>query len=307
MLLGTTASTLGVATPSPVAQIIDATFARLQSYPAPPYAIWTATWHIKQTPMGYYTGSLSSVEVHRYAVRLSDGMENVSDPVPNGKLPPALIVPEFLGPFAWTLRTSVRVPPSDNGVSMVPDIEGLKTIARVVAHAQSSYVLANSPTQTPPIENVEGHPSYHLELRPIDNPGKHNLRDLWIDVATHDLLKAHFVGTYAPVPRAPVSPTDVTVYFRSVVGCWVVTRAVWTYDDSPVHYDFDVQNDEIGLPGSLPDWLFDAAEYRKHQLAGEPDYIGELLDRLRHASTEGFSTFSPRAGLSAVLPKEVPL
>ena len=220
--------------------------------------------------------------MHRYAVRLSDGMENVSDPVPSGKLPPALILPEFLGPFAWTLRTSVRVPPL-NGVSMMPDVEGLKTIARVVAFAQPAYVLANSPTQAPPIENVDGHQSYHLALRPIDDPRKHNLRDLWIDVTTHDLWKAHFVGTYAPGPGAPISRTDVTVYFRPVVGCWVVTRATWTYEDAPIHYDFDVANNEIGLPGTLPDWLFDSAEYRKHQLAGEPDYTGELLDRLRHA------------------------
>ncbi len=281
-LAGATLSAPAPGAPSPVVRIIDAAFARLQSYPGPPYAVWTATWHIAQTPMGYATGSTSSVEVHRYAVRLSDGMENVSDPAPDGKLPPALIMPEFLGPFAWTLRTSVRVPPPGNVVSMMPDVEGLKTIAKVVAFAQPAYVLANSPTQMPPIEDVDGHPSYHLELRPLEDPRRHNLRDLWIDVTTHDLWKAHFVGTYAPVPRAPVSPTDVTVYFRRVVECWVVTRAAWTYDDPPTHFDFDVRNNEIGLPGTLPDWLFDAAEYRKHQLAGEPDYIGALLDRLRH-------------------------
>jgi hypothetical protein len=276
--------TQAVPTPSPVAQIIDAAFARLQSYPVPPYAIWTATWHITQTPMGYYTGSAKSVEVHRYAVRLSDGMENVSDPSPDGKLPPALILPEFLGPFAWTLRTSVRVPPTGNGVSMMPDVEGLKTIARVVAFAEPAYVLANSRSQVPPIEDVDGHHAYHLELRPLDDPRKHNLRDLWIDVTTHDLWKAHFVGTYAPTPHEPVSPSDVTVYFRQVVGCWVVTRALWTYDDPPIHFDFDVQNNEIALPGTLPDWLFDAAEYRRHQLAGDADYIGAVLDRLRQAA-----------------------
>ncbi|HYL27969.1 MAG TPA: hypothetical protein VEW74_09060 [Candidatus Nitrosotalea sp.] len=279
-LLGTATSTHSVATPSPVARIIYSTFARLQSYPVPSYAIWTATWRIQQTPMGYYTHTSSSIEVHRYAVRLSDGLENISDPVPSGKLPPALIAHEFLGPFAWTLRTSVNVPPS-NGVSLIPDIEGLKTIARVVVFAQPAYVLANSSTEAQTIEDVDGHPTYHLQLRPTGDPRKHNLRDLWIDVATHDLRKAHFVGTYAPFPGAPISDTDVTVYFRSVVGCWVVTQALWTYDDPPTHYDFDVKNDEIALEGTLPDWLFDAAGYHQHQLAGEPDYIGELLDRLR--------------------------
>jgi hypothetical protein len=266
----------------PAQRIFDAAFRRLQSYPVPPYAIWTSTWHIRETPMGYYTGESSSVEVHRYAVRLSDGMENVSDPIPSGKLPPAIILPEFLGPFAWTMRSSVHVAPAGGGIAMLPDVAGLKTIATVVAIEQAPYAIGSTSAGSPPVEDVDGHATYHLQLHPRMDPEKHNLRDLWIDVQTDDLRKAHFVGTYAPVPKAPVSPTDVTVYFRNVLGCWVVTRAVWTYQDPPVSFEFDVTNNEIGLPATLPDWLFDAAEYKKHEQAGEPDYLGILLDRLRH-------------------------
>jgi hypothetical protein len=265
---------------SPAQRIFDEAFRRWQTYPVPPYAIWTATWHTSAVPMGFYTGTNSDVEVHRYAVRLADGMENVSDPIPSGKLPPAMILPEFLGPFAWVTRSSVRVAPAGGGVSMLPDVAGFKTIARVVAVAKPSYALGNS-AQTPPVEEVEGHDTYHLRLEPHDDPQKHNLRDLWIDTQTYDLRKAHFVGTYRPTLKAPASPTDVTVYFRNVLGCWVVTHAIWTYQNPPLSFNFDVQNDEIGLPATLPDWLFDEAEYRKHQLAGEPDYLGILLDRLR--------------------------
>ena len=262
-------------------QIFDESFRRLQSYPVPPFAIWTATWHIRERPMGYYTGESSSVEVVRYAVRLSDGMENVSDPSANGKLPPATIEPEFLGPFAWTMRSTVQVPPASGGeVMMLPDVAGLKTIASVVAIAKPSYTIARS---SQAVEDVNGRAAYHLELRPAAEPRLHNLRDLWIDAETLDLLKAHFVGTYRPFPQAPVSPTDVTVYFRAVLGCWVVTRALWTYDDPPISYQFDVQNDEIGLPATLPDWLFDSAAYRVHEAAGEPDYLGVLLEQMRKA------------------------
>jgi hypothetical protein len=264
-------------------QIFDESFRRLQSYPVPPYAVWTATWHIRARPMGYYTGESSSVEVHRYAVRISDGIENISDPSADGKLPPATIEPEFLGPFAWTMRSSVHIAPAGGGgeVMMQPDIAGLKTIASVVAVAKPSYAIGSG---SQAVESVNGRPAYHLALRPKDEPRKHNLRDLWIDVETLDLLKAHFVGTYRPVPQAPVSPTDVTVYFRQVVGCWVVTHALWTYDDSPMSYEFDVQNDEIGLPATLPDWLFDTAAYREHEAAGEPDYLGLLLEQMRKAA-----------------------
>jgi hypothetical protein len=206
-------------------------------------------------------------------------MENVSDPSASGKLPPATIEPEFLGPFAWTMRSSVHVAPASSGeVIMEPDVAGLKTIASVVAVAKPSYSIGRS---SQAIEYVDGRAAYHLELQPKDEPHKHNLRDLWIDLETFDLLKAHFVGTYRPVPQAPVSPTDVTVYFRPVLGCWVVTRAVWTYDDPPISYEFDVQNDEIGLPATLPDWLFDAAAYRERETAGEPDYLGILLEQMR--------------------------
>jgi len=267
-------------------QIFDAAFRRLQSYPAPPYAVWTSAWHITRTPMGYYTGESSSVEVNRYALRLADGMENVSDPIPSGKLPPALIEPEFLGPFAWTIRSSVHVAPAQNGgPMMVPDMAGLMTIAHVVSVAKWPYSLGGNATgpadAAPPVELVDGHQTYHFQLHPREDPQKHNLRDLWIDVNTYDIWKVRFVGTYRPVPQAPVSPTEATVDFRSVLGCWVVTRARWTYESSPILYTFDVQNNEIGLPDTLPDWLFDAAEYRKHQAAGEPDYLGLLLERLR--------------------------
>jgi hypothetical protein len=276
--------TAAVAPPQPTStqQIFDESFRRLESYPVPPFAVWTTTWHITERPMGYYTGESSSVEVYRYAVRLADGMENVSEPQANGKLPPATIEPEFLGPFAWTMRSLVHVAPASAGeVMMQPDVAGLKTIASVVAVAKPSYAFGGDSQASPPVEDVAGRAAYHLLLRPLEEPRKHNLRELWIDVETRDLVKAHFVGTYRPFPQAPVSPSDITVYFRSVVGCWVVTRAVWTYDDPPISYLFDVQNDEIGLPATLPDWLFDPAAYQRHLAAGEPDYLGLLLEQMR--------------------------
>ncbi len=256
----------------------------------PPYAVFTDTWHIKQRPMGYYTGEQSSVEVNRYAVRLSDGMENISNPLPSGKLPPAAIEPEFLGPFAWSMRSAIRVAPPGSSIAMQPDLEGLKTIAMVVAVAKPPYTIVRSPSGAIPIVDLDGRAAYHLELRPEGDPKRHNLRDLWIDTQTFDLLKAHFVGTYAPFPQAPLSATDVTVYFRGVLGCWVVAHAIWTYDDPPMAFTFDVTSNELALPPSLPDWLFDAAAYRNREFAGEPDYLSALLERMRRGETPNPST-----------------
>lgn len=270
------------ATPPSAQSVFEDSFRRLQSYPVPPYAVWTTTWHITAHPMGYYTGETTSIESHRYAVRLADGMENVSDQPSNGKLPPAIILPEFLGPFAWRLRTAIR-PPSTAAqrIDMRPDVAGLETIAHVTAIAKPAYAIGRDPLAPLPQETIGGRLAYHVVLRPLDHPQQHNLRDLWIDVQTHDIVRAHFVGTYAPLPNAPVSDTDVTVSFRAVLGSWVVTEAVWTYDDPPVSYTFDVINDELALPSQLPDWLFDAAAYRAHEAAGAPDYIGVLLAHMR--------------------------
>jgi hypothetical protein len=206
-------------------------------------------------------------------------MENVSDSIASGKLPPAIIEPEFIGPFALTIRSSVRVAPPQS-IAMSPDISGLMTIARVVSVAKWPYSLAGN-AASPQVEQIDGHQTYHFQLKPRDEPQKHNLRDLWIDVKTYDVWRVRFAGTYRPVPRAPVSPTEATADLRNVLGCWVVTRAQWEYQDEPFVYTFDVQNNEIGLPAMLPDWLFNADEYQKHEAAGEPDYIGQVLEQLR--------------------------
>ncbi len=270
------------AVPPNAQTLFQESFRRLQSYPVPPYAVWTSTWHVTARPMGYYTGETREVDTHRYAVRLSDGMENVSDQPANGKLPPALILPEFLGPFAWRLRTAVRpAQPPGETVQMLPDVAGLETIAYVVAVAKPAYAIGDGANGLPALETIGGRSVYHVRLTPLDRPRQHNLRDLWVDAQTHDIVRAHFVGTYAPVPKAPISDTDVTVSFREVLGSWVVTEAVWTYDDPPLSYRFDVVNDELALPAQLPDWLFDDAEYRAREAAGDPDYLGLLLAQMR--------------------------
>jgi hypothetical protein len=71
-----------------------------------------------------------------------------------------------------------------------------------------------------------------------------------------------------------------------VLGAWVVTRSLWNYDDPPIRYQYDVQNDEIGLPATLPDWLFDQAAYDQHQRDGVADYLGQVLEQLRKGGPE---------------------
>jgi hypothetical protein len=60
-----------------------------------------------------------------------------------------------------------------------PSDSGLKTIAEVVvAHRQ--YVITLSGTQM-----LNGHPDYHLTLRPVTSPGMYRLREMWVDTSSY--------------------------------------------------------------------------------------------------------------------------
>src|SRR5579862_2933772 len=167
------------ATPSP-RQIFDGTFARLQSYPVPPYAVWTDTWKVLASSTQAVGSDQAYAMLLRYAIRTSDGQENASSFPEKNELPPALVVHLFQGPFAWSVRTERRSP---HGGGLQPDIpEPIKTIAHVVTYAAPNYDI-----ELAGLETVNGMQTYHLRLRPLSHSGVHNLRDLWVDARTFDL------------------------------------------------------------------------------------------------------------------------
>jgi hypothetical protein len=159
---------------------------------------------------------------------------------------------------------------------MQPDVEsGLKTIAVVSSSSSPNYAI-----ELVGLEDVNGHETYHLRLRPLHDPQKHNLRDLWIDTQTFNLQKAHYLGLYTP--GRGTSASDVTDFFTSVGSYWLVTHAIWTwtnpFDFREVSvYTFDVQTNAIMFPSSLPDWMFDSRAYDRRQRARMPDLLGPLL------------------------------
>jgi hypothetical protein len=159
---------------------------------------------------------------------------------------------------------------------MQPDISStLKSIATVTAVAGPAYRI-----ELAGIEEVADHETYHLRLHPLYDATRHNLRDLWVDTGSYDLWEAHYLGEYQPNPSSQRRPSDVTVYFKPIIEYWIVSRTVFNYQE---HLDsnlsvFDVRTLDIAFPKSLPDWLFDAAEYKQHREARDPDIIKELLE-----------------------------
>ena len=274
-LLAALATATPPASPSP-RELFDRAFTRLASYPVAPYAVEMATRHeVTSSPEPDRAGT--SEFVMRYAFRSSDGAENFTlYPLRGGPLPEALIVHAVLGPFMWSIRRENVTATSESDEPAMPDVpQPLKTIARVVVYGPPKYVIELSG-----IETVDGHPCYHLRLRPLSDPQRHNLRQLWVDTTTYDLWKATFDDSYQPLPTAPSSPTTFTSVFARVGTYWVVSRLHWTWSDvrDSVFVDINMEINKMVFPATLPDFLFDQTEYDKRQHAGDTDPLEAILN-----------------------------
>jgi hypothetical protein len=241
-------------------QIFVRTIQRLESYPVPAYVIDNSTWHIHS----------DQGETHfadRYATRTSDGMQNtVAYPI-GEKLPGALIREQYVGPLAWIVRP---VAPRTAAAAALPDVPDLKNIASVTAY-RPDYAI-----DLVGVESIDGHPVYHLVLKPYGDAVAHNLRDLWADTGTFDLWKARFVGTCAPC----LGSTEITSQFTPAAGTWMVRQYAFSQRCSMSPYDacqFDVAANNVVFVPALPDWLFDESAYARHMKAQEPDYLATLI------------------------------
>lgn len=240
-------------------------FARLEAYPIPPYIVEISTWHVRDA-VGENRYS------YRFAVRTSDGMENATSyPIPGKALPShATIDSQFVGPLAWLVRP-VRSAKSAPDAQIGPDVPNLKNIASVVAF-RPDYAI-----DLVGVESVDGHQVYHLRLRPYGDASKHNLRELWVDVATFDLWKATFVGSCAPC----AGPTTITSVFTPAAGAWIVAHYSFLSGCGGLDAStcaFDLRNDAVVFVPELPDWLFDKAAYMIRARANEPDFLATVID-----------------------------
>ncbi len=254
----------------PPNSIVASAFKRLRSYRIPLYAVYLTTWHMTYTDA---VGTTAWEARHRYAVRESDELENATlGTQSDGKLPKADVLPVFLGPLAWNVRV---VAPAHEDDAMRPDVSSvLRTIATVVAREPPVYDV-----RLTGIESQDGHRLYHVTLRPLEHPEKHNLRDLWVDVQTFDLWKVRFIGVYSPDARQPKRTSEVTIQFAPVGGYWILSEAIWSYAPfvDSARYVYDVSMDNIAFPATLPDWLFDRHAYDAHRAAGEQDVLNAFL------------------------------
>lgn len=163
--------------------------------------------------------------------------------------------------------TRLRIPPQfETSSNVTPDLSDIKTIAASVAFGKPSYAISLLG-----IDHIDANGNaYHLRLRPLFDPSTHNLRELWIDTRSYNIVRAVIDGEYRLSKDDVLQDTQVTEDFGDVGGYWLVIHKVWAYTRpfSGITYRFDFTSLSMQFPPSVPAWLFDARAFAAHAFIG---------------------------------------
>jgi len=165
---------------------------------------------------------------------------------------PVVVGDSYFAPDSWLIRRNIAVP-RPNVPNMAPDLTDLPTIANVISVAEPSYEIRFAGID--PLTG--GGSAYQLVLQPVFDPVKHNLRQLWINTANNNIMRAEIEGSYRPSMQDVVENTHVFEDFGAVGKYWLVIHHVWTYAPafSNVKFQYSVMSLMMGFPSALPDWF----------------------------------------------------
>lgn len=172
-----------------------------------------------------------------------------------------LIGDSYFAPDTW-LISHRQLARGANTPNMTPDLSDLKVIANVISVGKPSYDIRL--VGTDPL--TKGGSAYHLSLRPLSDPQKHNLRELWINTSTFDIMRAIIEGDYRPTYNDIVQDTFVLEDFGRIGPYWLVIRHIWTYAKpfSGITYRYDATSFTMKFPASLPEWFFEGRAFAQH-------------------------------------------
>jgi hypothetical protein len=255
---------------SPV-QIYSQAQAAVNRLPQPAYIAFSFE-NEGYTFMQHHTTIAPRGELLRVLVRASDGAAAVvafKDMA--GEDIPHKLAGVVTTPNAWLMVTNVErlgdFPLADFGVRYgapsrpsffepaepAPQASPLRVIADVVAVAPPPYRIVDLGDTT-----IDARPVYHLGLDPIRDPPHNLLRQMWIDKTT--FLPVRYVAVRTVESPSQDYSYPVTVDSAEVDGCLVnvdadgesrVGRAKWRVF-------------AISFPDSEPDWVFDPAQWPRH-------------------------------------------
>jgi hypothetical protein len=147
---------------------------------------------------------------------------------------------------AATEFTKVTAPPN-----LAPDPFAPPSIATVVSLGRTYDAMLAG------VETIGGRPTYHLTLRPLGDPQRLPLRDMWVDVRTFEVDAL----TYAR--KANEDAPQGTVHYQFAPAGW---QRYWTVArieaELPVGGNAPVARpqatlENVALPAAEPAWMFD--------------------------------------------------
>lgn len=107
---------------------------------------------------------------------------------------------------------------------------------------------------------------YHLRVRPLRDPRRNRVRELWVDATTFAIRRA-VVSDRLFILGGPVFEGTDTIEMSAVDGIPVITRVHSHTDfnvDSGDGLDVDYTYSAIAFARALPDWYFVPATYGDH-------------------------------------------
>ncbi len=118
------------------------------------------------------------------------------------------------------------------------------------------------------LEIYDGHAVFHLTMQALTDEREHPLKDLWVDIATFEVWKAHVAA--GGTKGAMTGSVDATSEFEPVSGYWVIKHMVADGEGhigirligDSAHYEYTFS--AFGFPPYVPDWYFDKQKFRHH-------------------------------------------
>ncbi|MGB6985460.1 MAG: hypothetical protein WBD74_05705 [Candidatus Aquilonibacter sp.] len=235
--------------PDPVA-IFTRAQAAWNARAAPPYESFTLP--CDET---FLAQSCSAGTVVQFIVRLRDGRTFAQTLDADGRPATVLLRGGYaVGPAGAPFGFYRRAPAE--GAAPVPTPpnfaeDPIQTIA-VVKAVDRAYDISYIETTT-----IGERACYHLRLRPLRDPQRYALRELWIDTTTYDVVRLAYVWPYNDVfanityDFAPAGPQRIWSIVH--IDAQATSRGVFTSHTE--HVSEDLHN--IDFPPSVPDADFE--------------------------------------------------
>ncbi|MBV9277800.1 MAG: hypothetical protein JOZ97_06155 [Candidatus Eremiobacteraeota bacterium] len=229
--------------------------------PPPPYITYTLERQ-SMTEQGYidYTSTYKYHIWCRTSDRAALGRKVFRDDA-RGDL--EFLRPEFnqdRDPGPPTADVFERAPVHPQPVEVVPTPEPVSVpavIGSVTAYGELEYHVT--------AVNTEGN-LLHLSVRPIRDPDRNRLREIYVDKKTLELTKLIATDKLFITPGNEVHPERFEITMSMLDGRPLVTAIHseatdgYTGDSAITDYKFT----DIKFPSSLPDWYFNARTYAMH-------------------------------------------